>query len=68
MTKINISLDADLVIDVMLLSGVNNAQDAVELVVRDYLVRGRRSEAVTGNAEDARQVTEAETRRHEGGG
>jgi Arc/MetJ family transcription regulator len=68
MTKINVSLDADLVIDVMLLSGVNNAQDAVELVVRDYLVRGRRTEAVTGNAEEARQATEADIRRQDGGG
>jgi Arc/MetJ family transcription regulator len=47
MPKVNISLDADLVIDLMLLSGVRDAQDAVELVVRDYLVRGSRTEART---------------------
>ncbi len=62
MPKVNISLDADLVIDLMLLSGVRNAQDAVELIVRDYLARGSRTEAVTGNAEEARQPAELESR------
>jgi Arc/MetJ family transcription regulator len=66
MSKITISLDADLVIDLMLLTGVRNAQDAVELVVRDYLVRGSRTEAVTGNADEARRVAELESRRPEG--
>jgi len=66
MSKVNISLDADLVIDLMLLSGVRNARDAVGLVVRDYLVRGSRTEALTGNAEDARRLAERESRRQEG--
>jgi Arc/MetJ family transcription regulator len=67
MPKINISLDADLVVDLMLLSGVRDAQDAVELVVRDYLVRGSRTEARTGNTEDARSLAEQELRHREGG-
>jgi Arc/MetJ family transcription regulator len=58
MATVNIRLDADLVIDVMLLSGVRNAQDAVEVVVRDYVERGHRTEAVTGNAPLARREAE----------
>ncbi|MEV4443367.1 hypothetical protein AB0K09_31100 [Streptomyces sp. NPDC049577] len=50
MAKVNVSLDADLAIEVMLLSGTTNPQDAVELIVRDYLARGRRTEARTGEA------------------
>jgi Arc/MetJ family transcription regulator len=58
MSKISISLDADLVLDLMSLSGINNAQDAVHLVVRDYVTRRSRTEAITGNAEDARRDSE----------
>ena len=50
MAKVTVSLDADLAIEVMLLAGASNPQDAVELVVRDYLARGRRTEARTGDA------------------
>ena len=60
MPKINISLDADLVIEVMLLSGLRNAQDAVEVVVRDYIAHGNRTEAVTGEAADPRRASELE--------
>jgi Arc/MetJ family transcription regulator len=62
MPKINISLDADLVIEVMLLSGVRNAQDAVEVIVRDYIAHGNRTEAVTGEAADPRRTGELEPR------
>lgn len=33
----------------MLLSGTRSPQDAVELIVRDYLARGHRTEARTGH-------------------
>jgi Arc/MetJ family transcription regulator len=60
MAKVNVSLDAELVVEVMVLSGVRNAQDAVEAVVRDYVVRGHRTEAVTGTA--AEHTRDRETR------
>jgi Arc/MetJ family transcription regulator len=50
MAKVTVALPADLVLDVMVLADVRNAQDAVEAVLRDYLARGRRTEAVTGEA------------------
>lgn len=43
--KIDISLDAELVVEVMVLAGVGSPQDAVEAVVRDYIARGHRTEA-----------------------
>jgi Arc/MetJ family transcription regulator len=55
MPKVNVSLDADLVVEVMVLSGVNNPQDAVELVLRDYVAYGHRTEAITGKADEARR-------------
>ncbi len=61
MPKVSVSLDASLVVEVMVLSGVRNAQDAVELVVRDYIARGQRTEAVTGTAAADRR--DAELRR-----
>ncbi|MFF9909902.1 type II toxin-antitoxin system VapB family antitoxin [Streptomyces sp. NPDC013457] len=45
MAKVNVELDAELVVEVMVLAGVNNPQDAVEAVVRDYIARGHRTEA-----------------------
>lgn len=48
MTKINVGLDAELVVEVMVLAGVNSPQEAVEAVVRDYIARGHRTEARTG--------------------
>ncbi|MCC3651974.1 hypothetical protein DMH02_019160 [Streptomyces sp. WAC 00631] len=66
MAKVTVTLDADLVIEVMLLSGTKNPQDAVELIVRDYLARGRRTEARTGGVEDPNRVREAEPPRQEG--
>ncbi|WP_035841460.1 hypothetical protein [Kitasatospora azatica] len=52
MAKVTISLDSDLAIEVMLLAGTRSPQDAVELIVRDYLARGRRTDARTGDAAD----------------
>ncbi|NJQ00502.1 hypothetical protein [Streptomyces zingiberis] len=66
MAKVTVSLDADLVIEVMLLSGTRNPQDAVELIVRDYLARGHRTEARTGDADDAHRLREQEPPRAEG--
>lgn len=43
--KVSISLDAELVVEVMVLAGVGSPQDAVEAVVRDYIARGHRTEA-----------------------
>lgn len=47
MAKVNIGLDAELVVEVMVLSGIGSPQDAIEAVVRDYVVRGHRTEART---------------------
>ncbi|MEV6209982.1 hypothetical protein [Kitasatospora sp. NPDC051914] len=54
--KVTVTLDADLAIEVMLAAGAGNPQDAVELVVRDYLARSRRTEARTGDAADAERT------------
>lgn len=45
--EVNISLDAELVVEVMVLAGVGSPQDAIEVVVRDYIARGHRTEART---------------------
>ncbi|MFB7466715.1 type II toxin-antitoxin system VapB family antitoxin [Streptomyces sp. NPDC056224] len=45
MAKVDISLDAELVVEAMALAGVGSPQDAVEAVVRDYIARGHRTEA-----------------------
>ncbi|MFI6965781.1 DUF2191 domain-containing protein [Streptomyces sp. NPDC050255] len=47
MAKVNISLDAALVVEVMVLAGVGSPQDAVEAVVRDYIAQGHRTEERT---------------------
>ncbi|MET9802823.1 type II toxin-antitoxin system VapB family antitoxin [Streptomyces sp. NPDC006368] len=47
MAKVNISLDAELVVEVMVLAGVGSPQDAIEAVVRDYIARGHRTETRT---------------------
>lgn len=57
MRKITVSLDADLVIEVMVLVGTHDPQDAVEVVVRDYIARGHRTEAITGTAAEERRTT-----------
>ncbi|WP_406181023.1 type II toxin-antitoxin system VapB family antitoxin [Streptomyces sp. NBC_01006] len=45
MAKVEIKLDAELVVEVMVLAGIGSPQDAVEAVVRDYIARGHRTEA-----------------------
>jgi hypothetical protein len=67
MTTITVALEADLVIDVMLLTGVRDAHDAVEVVVRDYLARAHRTDAVTGTAADERARSEGQRRHPEAG-
>ncbi|MFE1589451.1 DUF2191 domain-containing protein [Streptomyces sp. NPDC059402] len=47
MARVSISLDAELVVEVMVLAGIGSPQDAVEAVVRDYIARGHRTEART---------------------
>ncbi|MFJ7422289.1 DUF2191 domain-containing protein [Streptomyces uncialis] len=47
MAKVSVGLDAELVVEVMVLSGAGSPQDAVELVVRDYIARGHRTEERT---------------------
>ena len=49
--SVTVNLDAELVVEVMVLSGIRNAQDAIEVVVRDYVEKGHRTEAVTGDVE-----------------
>ncbi|GGZ15732.1 DUF1378 family protein [Streptomyces nitrosporeus] len=55
MAEVKVSLDAELVVEVMVLAGVGNPQDAVELVVRDYIARGHRTEARAAERDDARR-------------
>ncbi|MFJ8898353.1 type II toxin-antitoxin system VapB family antitoxin [Streptomyces sp. NPDC102370] len=47
MAKVNIGLDAELVVEAMVLAGIGSPQDAVEAVVRDYIARGHRTETRT---------------------
>ncbi|MFB6633180.1 DUF2191 domain-containing protein [Streptomyces sp. NPDC056362] len=53
MAKVNIGLDAELVVEVMVLAGIGNPQDAVEAVVRDYIARGHRTEARAVSREES---------------
>lgn len=55
MRRITVSLDADLVIEAMVLVGTSDPQDAVEVVMRDYVARGHRTEAITGTAAEERR-------------
>ncbi|MGW7253571.1 hypothetical protein [Streptomyces sp. NPDC054834] len=66
MAKVTISLDSDLAIEVMLLAGTQSPQDAVELIVRDYLARGRRTEARTADAADGDRLADRRTGAEEG--
>ncbi|WP_436771740.1 hypothetical protein [Yinghuangia sp. YIM S09857] len=58
MAQVSISLDADLAIELMLMTGTKSPQDAVQLVALDFLARGRRTEARTGDARDAHRTAE----------
>ncbi|WP_405683266.1 DUF2191 domain-containing protein [Streptomyces sp. NBC_00057] len=53
MAEVTVGLDAELVVEVMVLAGVGSPQDAVELVVRDYIARGHRTEARTAAREES---------------
>ncbi|MEV5735098.1 DUF2191 domain-containing protein [Streptomyces sp. NPDC052292] len=59
MAKVTVSLDAQLVVEVMVLAGVGSPQDAVELVVRDYVERGHRTEARVAEREEALRDVDA---------
>ncbi|QKW18899.1 hypothetical protein HUT16_07310 [Kitasatospora sp. NA04385] len=52
MAKLTITLDADLALEAMLRLGTTNPQDAVELVLRDYLATDSRTIARTGGTRD----------------
>ncbi|MEV6678424.1 type II toxin-antitoxin system VapB family antitoxin [Streptomyces erythrochromogenes] len=66
MAKVNISLDAELVVEVMVLAGVGSPQDAVEAVVRDYIARGHRTEARVQRQDEQRRATDSLPPRPEG--
>ncbi|MFJ9341790.1 type II toxin-antitoxin system VapB family antitoxin [Streptomyces sp. NPDC101733] len=59
MAKVNISLDAELVVEVMVLAGIGSPQDAVEVVVRDYIARGHRTEALVRLQDEPRREPDA---------
>jgi len=66
MAKVTVSLDAELVVEVMVLSGVGSPQDAVELVVRDYIARGHRTEARIAARDDALREVDGKPRDTQG--
>lgn len=66
MAKIAISLDSDLAIDAMLLIGTSSPQDAIEVIIRDYLMRTRRTEALTGEASDGERLVDRRAGAEEG--
>ncbi|WP_432103123.1 hypothetical protein [Streptomyces sp. bgisy091] len=66
MAKVTISLDSDLAIEVMLLAGTRTPQDAVEMIVRDFLARGHRTEARTGEAADVDRLSDRRSAPEEG--
>lgn len=66
MAKVTVSLDAELVVEVMVLAGVGNPQDAVELVVRDYIERSHRTEARIARRDEALREVDVKPRDVEG--
>ncbi|MFD6311489.1 type II toxin-antitoxin system VapB family antitoxin [Streptomyces nigra] len=66
MAKVTVSLDAELVVEVMVLAGVGSPQDAVELVLRDYVQRGHRTEARVAERDDALRDVDVRPRDVEG--
>ncbi|MFE2555799.1 type II toxin-antitoxin system VapB family antitoxin [Streptomyces sp. NPDC059352] len=58
MAKVNITLDAELVVEVMVLAGIGSPQDAVEAVVRDYIARGHRTEARVATRDEPHRTGE----------
>lgn len=67
MAKVAVSLDAELVVEVMVLSGAGSPQDAVELVVRDYIARGHRTEARTELKDERLREIDARPQDPQGG-
>ncbi|CAM5269776.1 hypothetical protein SCYAM73S_01780 [Streptomyces cyaneofuscatus] len=65
MAKVSVSLDAELVVEVMVLAGVGS-QDAVELVVRDYIARGHRTEALVAEREESVRDVEPKPQAQQG--
>jgi len=66
MAKVSVSLDAELVVEVMVLAGVGSPQDAVELVVRDYIARGHRTEALVAEREESVRDVEPKPQAQQG--
>ncbi|MFG3182844.1 MULTISPECIES: type II toxin-antitoxin system VapB family antitoxin [Streptomyces] len=66
MAKVTVSLDAELVVEAMVLAGVGSPQDAVELVLRDYVQRGHRTEARVAERDGALREVDARPRDVEG--
>ncbi|MGX4688926.1 type II toxin-antitoxin system VapB family antitoxin [Streptomyces sp. JNUCC 63] len=66
MAKVTVSLDAELVVEAMVLAGVGSPQDAVELVVRDYIERGHRTEARVAERDEALREVDVEPRNVQG--
>ncbi|AWL85207.1 hypothetical protein AMK14_17520 [Streptomyces sp. TSRI0445] len=66
MAKVTVSLDAELVVEAMVLAGVGNPQDAIELVVRDYVARGHRTEALVAEREGAAREVEIKPEAQQG--
>jgi Arc/MetJ family transcription regulator len=66
MAEVTASLDAALVVEVMVPAGVGSPQDAVELVVRDYVERGHRTEARAAARDEALREADARPRDPEG--
>ena len=66
MAKVTVSLDAELVAEAMVLAGVGSPQDAVELVLRDYVQRGHRTEARVAERDEALREVDVRPRDVEG--
>ncbi|QIJ65584.1 type II toxin-antitoxin system VapB family antitoxin [Streptomyces sp. JB150] len=62
MAKVTVSLDAELVVEAMVLAGVGSPQDAVELVLRDYIRRGHRTEARLATRDEALREVDVKPR------
>ncbi|AKN73522.1 hypothetical protein QR97_30560 [Streptomyces sp. PBH53] len=66
MAEVTVSLDAQLVVDVMVPAGAGDPQDAVELVVRDRIERGHRTAARIAARDEAPREVDAKPRDQEG--
>ncbi|MGW7661132.1 type II toxin-antitoxin system VapB family antitoxin [Streptomyces sp. NPDC054756] len=66
MAKVTVSLDAELVVEAMVLAGVGSPRDAVELVLRDYVQRGHRTEARVAERDEALREVDVRPRDVEG--